>query len=47
MKTLSPNKAAVLSNNSLKKGVVLDTTKVDNYERRRKKAKKSRRSKDK
>jgi hypothetical protein len=46
-KTVSLNKAAVLSNNSLKKGVVIDTSKVDNYERRRKKAKKGRRLKSK
>jgi hypothetical protein len=44
-KTVTLNKAAVLSNNSLKKGVVIDTSKVANYERRRKKVKKSKRRK--
>jgi hypothetical protein len=38
-------KAAVLSNNKLKSKVIVDTSKVADYERRRKKIKKSRRRK--
>lgn len=36
-KTLNLNDAAVLSDNKLVKGIVVDTKKVSNYERRRKK----------
>lgn len=45
-KTVTVKKAAVLSNNSLKKGIVNNITKVDKYERRRQKRKKGGRQED-
>lgn len=45
-KTVTTKEAAVLSNNKLRKKVVVDTSKVGNYERRQPKREKGKKRKE-